>query len=165
MAVSLGNGTPGSHVPHESLDQAHAASTPVTARTVSRSLLGFVPSPWWRPGSDDVVFLSTPHQRFTFVRLPDPYLTESRSAFSWTAHHLGSHPHAAPGGLRTGPVTRPRRACLHLSCSKAAIQAVIADLLFAPSWRNTKRKFMYTKNRSLITAGPGQPGCGVTGRA
>ena len=118
---------------------ARAASTPAIARTVSRSLPGFVPGRQPKPGFDDVDKLSTPHQRFTFVRLPDPYLTESSSAFSRTAHHPGSHPHAAPGGLRTGPVTRPRRAYLHLSCSKAAIQAVIADLLFAPSWRKVAR--------------------------
>ena len=99
---------------------ARAASTPATARTVSRSLPDFIPRPRPRPGFDGIDRLSTSHRWFTFVRLPDPYLTESSSAFSRTAHHPGSHPHAASGGLRTDPATRPRGACPHLSCSKAA---------------------------------------------
>ncbi len=36
------------------------------------------------PGFDVITMLSTLHQQFTFVRLLDSYLTESRSAFSLT---------------------------------------------------------------------------------
>jgi len=68
-----------------------------------------------------LVYFSTAHQRFTCVRLPDPHLTEFLPAFSRSVHHLGSYPHAAPGGLRTGPATRPRGTHPHLPCSMASV--------------------------------------------
>ena len=86
---SLNIGTLGSHVPHKSLNPARATSTPVTARTVNRSLPGFIPRPNPEPGFDDSHSLSTPHQWFTYVRLPSSYLTEYHPAFSGSAHHPG----------------------------------------------------------------------------
>ena len=42
------------------------------------------------PVSTSSVYVTTRHQRFTRVRLRDPHLTESSSAFSFNAHHEGS---------------------------------------------------------------------------
>jgi hypothetical protein len=96
---------------------ARAASTPATARTVSRSLPGFIPEPYPKPGFDGSHSLSTPHQRFTCVRLPCPYLTGARPAVSGSAHHPGIHPCAASVGLKPGPAARLRGANPHLLCS------------------------------------------------
>src|SRR5208282_3283374 len=80
----LSSWTPGSHVPRESPDRDHAAFMPVTTESVSRSRLGWVPGQRLKPGFGDVPTLSTPHRRFTCVRLLGPYLTGSRPAFSGT---------------------------------------------------------------------------------
>ena len=53
----------------EVLTQAHAASMPVTVWAVSRLSPRLVPGQPEKPGFDDA-YLSTPHQRFTCVRLP-----------------------------------------------------------------------------------------------
>src|ERR1035437_1589085 len=56
-------------------------------------------------------------------------------AVSRTVHHLGAYPQAGPSGLGADPVTRPRRAYLHLSCSKAAAFGLhFSSLLLLPSW-------------------------------
>ncbi len=47
-----------------------------------------------------------------------------------SAHHLGAYAHAAPGGLGADPVTRPRRAHLHLPNSKAAFNRSLLKPLF-----------------------------------
>ena len=80
--ASLPIGTTGSHVPHESLDQTHAASMPDITRAVSRAPLGLIPGQTPCPVSMSPRLLSTRHQRFTCVRLPDPYLTRCSRAFS-----------------------------------------------------------------------------------
>jgi hypothetical protein len=46
-------------------------------------------------------------------------------AFSRSVHHLGSHRHAAPRGLRTGPATRPRGPAPILPCSMASVSRSI----------------------------------------
>jgi hypothetical protein len=73
---------PGSHVPRESPGRDHAAFMPVTTESVSRFRLGWVPGQRLEPGFGDVPTLSTPHRRFTCVRLLGPHLTGSRPAFS-----------------------------------------------------------------------------------
>ena len=80
--LSLAIVTPGSHVPRESPDRDHAAFMPVTTESVSRFRLGWVPGQRLEPGFGDVPTLSTPHRRFTCVRLLGPHLTGSRPAFS-----------------------------------------------------------------------------------
>src|ERR1035437_7740764 len=56
-------------------------------------------------------------------------------AVSRTVHHLGAYPQAGPSGLGADPVTRPRRAYLHLSCSKAAAFGLhFSSLLLLSSW-------------------------------
>ena len=82
MNGSLRIGTTGSHVPHESLDQARAAFVPDITQAVSRAPLGLVPGQPPCPVSMSTRYFSTRHQRFTCVRLPDPYLTRCPRAFS-----------------------------------------------------------------------------------
>ena len=51
LGSSLGIEAPGSHVPHESLRQTHAAYLPVTVQPVYRFLLDLIPaakSTWFR---------------------------------------------------------------------------------------------------------------------
>jgi hypothetical protein len=43
------------------------------------------------------------------------------------------------GGLRADPATRPRRASLHLPCSKAAAFGLHSYLLLRPSWHTLAR--------------------------
>ena len=97
---------------------AHAASMPATIWAEHRCPPDFVPGQRHRPGFDGFIYtISTPHQRFTCVRLLGRHLTSFRLAFSADAHHTSCYPRAAPGGLRTGPVTRPRGASPHRLCS------------------------------------------------
>ena len=88
----LSSWPPGSHVPRESPDRDHAAFMPVTTESVNRYRLGWVPGQRLEPGFGDVPTLSTPHQRFTCVRLLGPHLTGSSPAFSRNAHHRGFWP-------------------------------------------------------------------------
>jgi len=137
LGFSLLIGAPGSHVPPGSLNQDRAVYLPATAQPVSRSPLDFFTDPKSNLLSMAVVSISTAHQRFTRVRLPGPHLTESCPAFSRSVHHLGSHPHAAPGGLRTGPATRPRGAHPHLPCSMASVSRSVRppfSAFVAHSW-------------------------------
>ncbi len=87
LRFSLGIGVTGSHVPHKSLDRLHAASMPDAAQAVNRLPPALIPRERLHRGFDIVYTLSTLHQRFTFVRLFDPYLTGSCPAFSHLAHH------------------------------------------------------------------------------
>jgi hypothetical protein len=106
--------TPGSHVPRESQDRDHAAFMPVTTESVSRSRLGWVPGQRLKPGFGDVPTLSTPHQRFTCVRLLGPHLTGSGRPFPERSPP-GLLAQAASGGLGPGPATRSRGTYPHLS--------------------------------------------------
>ena len=91
LRFSLGIGATGSYVPHPRLNQDHAAFMPDAGGAVNKLplhlLRGTNPKV---PVSTSVKGLSTRHQRFTCVRLPDSYLTESRSAFSGNVHHEDS---------------------------------------------------------------------------
>ena len=115
LDFSLIIGATGSHVPHKSLDQVRAAFMPDAARAVSRFSPGLIPGQRLPPGFDIVPTLSTRHQRFTHVRLPVPYLTRSRLAFSPTLTTMalnhsslgwfGASPcRAAPRGLPSSSV-------------------------------------------------------------
>src|SRR5262249_60724970 len=91
---------------------------PVTTEPVSRPRLGWVPGQRLKPGFGDVPTLSTPHRRFTCVRLLGPHLTRSRPALSWTPTPRGFGPSSfrrvwalAPNPLPRGPppsLTPPR---------------------------------------------------------
>ena len=88
--------------------------------------------PWLpnRPGFDDgwVSFDRTSAVHFCS---PSWHITNKFfSPFPRSVHHLGSYPQAAPGGLRADPAIHPRRACLHLSCSKAAFIGSALQPLF-----------------------------------
>jgi hypothetical protein len=74
----------GSQVPHLSLNQDHATFMPDAKWAVKQVASHSAPGLTTPPGFDVVPTLSTLHQRFTRVRLLDPYLTESSSAFSLT---------------------------------------------------------------------------------
>jgi hypothetical protein len=128
---------PGSHVPRESLDRDHAAFMPVTTESVSRSRLGWVPGQRLKPGFGDIPTLSTPHRRFTCVRLLGPHLTDSGRPFPersppWLLTT------AASGGLGPGPATRSRGTFPHLSRS-TAFRIRPCARSFTPSWRTVVR--------------------------
>jgi len=57
--------------------------------------------------STPTTYVTTSHQRFTCVRLPDPHLTESCSAFFSNAHHEGSQ-------LRRRHAVRSSKSCCTL---------------------------------------------------
>ena len=97
---------------------SHAVSMPVAARPVSRHPPSFVPGQRLEPGFDNILTLSTLHQRFTCVRLTSAHLTGDSRLFR-NAHHPGRWAEAACGGLDPGPATRVRGAFPHLLCSKA----------------------------------------------
>ena len=71
----------GSHVPHESLNQARAAYLPVTVQPVNRLPLDSVPGCQIGLVSMTVECLSTEHPRFTSVRLPGSHLTSHARRF------------------------------------------------------------------------------------
>ena len=93
---------------------------------------------------------STVHLRSPSWHSPDG----GTPAFSRSVHHLGSHPHAAPGGLRTGPATRPRGALPHLPCSMASVSRSI-DLPSVPSW-HTCADYGWWRHLHLVLAWAGQ---------
>src|SRR5262249_14989146 len=85
-----------SHVPHESLDHAHAASIPDATRPADRfALSSSVPRQRPCAVSTSAVGLSRRLQRFTCVRLHGRRLTRSRRAFPFNVHH---HPGRPPTG-------------------------------------------------------------------
>lgn len=128
-AFSLRIAATGSPVPHESLDQAHAAFMPDAGWAVLGPPPNLIPEEGDAPGSDVGSGFSTRHQRFAYARLLDPYLTGSRPAFSLNAHDPGSLPAPLEGGLRSAPESRHRRAYLHLPCSKADLSISRRDTL------------------------------------
>jgi hypothetical protein len=71
----------GSRVPSTSLYRDHAAFTPDAAPTVNRLSSELVPGQQVDPGFDTILTLSMLHQRFTFVRLLDTYLTRLFAPF------------------------------------------------------------------------------------
>ena len=99
--------------------QASAVELPVTVQPINQAPVGLVPGCETDLVLMTVGCLSTEHPRFTFVRLPGKHLTSSSRLFP-DRSPPGSLSQAAPGGLRADPVIRPRRARLHLPCSKAA---------------------------------------------
>jgi hypothetical protein len=84
LSFSLCIGTTGSYVPHQSLNQGHAAFMPDAGWAVCKlpPTLSRVRNPF--PVSTSARYLSTRHQRFTCVRLLDSHLTKCCSAFSST---------------------------------------------------------------------------------
>jgi len=66
--------TTGSHVPHHSPIQVHAAFMPDATQAVIRFRLCFIPEQRLHPGFDVIPTLSTRHQRFIYIRLLEPYL-------------------------------------------------------------------------------------------
>ena len=86
LRFSLCIGATGSYVPHPRLNQDHAAFMPDTSGAVNRSHSTSFAGQSLNPGFDVAFVLSTLHQRFTCVRLPDSYLTEYLSAFSHNVH-------------------------------------------------------------------------------
>ena len=84
LTEPLGIGTTGSPVPYESLIQVHAAFQPDAVWAGLQDSAQTCPGVATASGFDIVCAISTSHQRFVFARLPEPYLTESRSAFSAT---------------------------------------------------------------------------------
>ena len=83
--------TTGSHVPHESLDQARAACMPDATWAVSRSPPGFSQGKGLPSVLTSSKFFSTLPRRFTFVRLLGPHLTHAMRLFR-NAQHPGSYP-------------------------------------------------------------------------
>jgi hypothetical protein len=81
--------TTGSHVPHESLDQARAACMPDATWAVGRYLPGFSRGKGLPSVLTSTKFFSTLPRRFTFVRLLGPHLTHAMRLFR-SAHHPGS---------------------------------------------------------------------------
>ncbi len=107
-----------SHVPCESLNQRHAAFMPDAISTVSR---------FRRDSSQEAMSFSiltsiegitTPHQRFTHVRLIGSHLTCSSRLFQQRSpRRLLTD--AACGGLTSAPADRHWKAFFHLSHSTA----------------------------------------------
>jgi len=115
LGFSLCIAATGSHVPHESLDQVHAAFMPDAAWAVGRFLPDLSRNRLANPGFDAVPTISTRNERFTRVRLPGPHLTGSSPAFSSTLttkalyrcslRWFGAFPcRPAPKGLPSSPV-------------------------------------------------------------
>jgi len=73
-ACSLRIGATGSHVPHESLVQGHAAFEPGAAKAGLQVSAQAHPEVTTTPGSDTDHTLSTVHRRFASARLPGPHL-------------------------------------------------------------------------------------------
>ena len=71
------------------------------------------------------IYFSTRHQRFTFIRLPSPYLTRLARLFPRRSPP-GLFTPAARGGLKPSPATRLRGAYPHLSRNMAIVSG--------PSW-------------------------------
>jgi len=83
--LSLCIGATGSYVPHQSLNQDRAAFMPDASWAVSRLLPTLTRGTEVRvPVSTSPKYVSTPPQRFTDVRLLDPYLTDSSPPFPST---------------------------------------------------------------------------------
>lgn len=111
---SLRIGTTGSHVPHQSLIQLHAAYMPGAEWALDRSRPTLVPEPSHRPGFDTVFVISTRDQRFTCVRLSGPHLTQSLPRLFHRRSPPGLFTPAARGGLKPPPARRLRGALPHL---------------------------------------------------
>lgn len=84
LRISLCIGATSSYVPHPRLNQDHAAFMPDASGAVDRSPSTCFAGQSLRPGFDVTWGLSTRPQRFTYVRLPDSYLTEFPPPFSTT---------------------------------------------------------------------------------
>ena len=84
LSFSLRIGATGSHVPHKSLNQGHAALMPDAACAVSRHLTDLSRVNDCPPVLTSSLRFRTLHQRFACARLLGPHLTESCPAFSAT---------------------------------------------------------------------------------
>jgi hypothetical protein len=118
LAPGPGYRSTGSHVPCRSPSQAHATSTPDTVWAASRRPPGSSRATRTRSVSMSVMQLSTRHQWFTRIRLPDPHLPSSWLDFSATL----TTPALYRRSLRwfeASPAGRLRRTYLHLLHSTA----------------------------------------------
>ncbi len=106
-------------LPHKSLNPLHAAFMPDAAQAVNRLPPALIPQVRLHQGFDIICTLSTHHQRFTFVRLFNPYLIGSRPTFpiSLTTTSLKC---SSSGSLVPVPARRHRGPFPHLLCSMAA---------------------------------------------
>ena len=84
LDVSLRIGATGSHVPHKSLNQGHAAFMPDAVWAVGRYLPDLSRANETHPVLTPSMHFSTRHQRFACARLLGSHLTRSRPAFSST---------------------------------------------------------------------------------
>jgi len=83
-ARSLCIGATGSHVPHKSLFQVHAAFEPDATWAGLQGSAHACPGVTTASGFDIDATLSAIHRRFAFARLPGPHLTGSGPAVSAT---------------------------------------------------------------------------------
>jgi hypothetical protein len=114
LDFSLHIGTTGSRVPYRSPSQGHATFMPDAGWTVSRSLPTFARGIEVQiPVSTPIVYVTTPRQWFTHVRLLETYLTELLPPFPQRSPP-GLFTPAACGGLKPAPAGRLRRVILHL---------------------------------------------------
>ena len=84
LSFSLRIGATGSHVPHKSLSQVHAALMPDAVWTVNRHLPDLSRVNDYPPVLTSSLRFRTLLQRFACARLLGPHLTESCPAFSAT---------------------------------------------------------------------------------
>jgi hypothetical protein len=138
LECSLRIEVPGSHVPHSRLLPSsrrlyagpRLGSTQVYPRLRHRPTTGA----WFRGRPYAFDTSSAVHSRSSSWRSPDGLWP----AFSRNAHHVGSYPAAACGGLGPAPASRPRGAFPHRLYSLAASSHHLW-LLSAPSWRTIIR--------------------------
>src|SRR5215472_4614752 len=76
-------------VPCNRLHPLHAFSTPAAICSVARHPADLSQKSFSPLVSTALDFLTTRHQRFTFVRLSDAHLHKFSSCFSFNAHHHG----------------------------------------------------------------------------
>ena len=136
--AARGRGTTGSHVPHQSPDQARATSMPDTAWPVGRLPPGSSRTIRSNPVLMSSKGLSTRHQWIACARLLGLHLPRSTARLFRRRSPPRLLTAAACGGLRPPPAGRPRRTpdpkdrALHLRYSTASISPIFyIDLLVA----------------------------------
>ena len=140
----------GSHVPHKSLREAHAAFMPVTTRAVDRLPPSFIPDQQLEPGFDDVPTLSTDRRRFTHVRLPRAHLTGWSRLFRSRSPPGPLRPRSSRwfGSRSCNPNPRGRPSSLvQQGCFQAAIAA---SLLRRRGAQSSANRTMYTSPRACF---------------
>ncbi len=132
--------TTGSHVPHQSPDQAHATSMPDTTWPISRTPARLIPGWVGRPVSmsSNADFDTSSVDRSRSSSWPTPDALKARLAPRRSPPRLLTA--ATRGGLRPPPAGRPRRPTsrsdwpLHLRCSTASTGPTFHIDLLMRSW-------------------------------